>query len=113
MILARCKEELVTAQKKIAELENISLEVDVDKVNKVVYDAECKTIAKLLEEKEQTNMLINQIRRGAEEREKVSELSRELQLQNDAERKYRDEVMHLRLKLDVSSCYSMSSRHSM
>uniref|UniRef100_A0A915BRH1 Uncharacterized protein n=2 Tax=Parascaris univalens TaxID=6257 RepID=A0A915BRH1_PARUN len=158
MILARCKEELVTAQKKIAELENISLEVDVDK------DAECKTIAKLLEEKEQTNMLINQIRRGAEEREKellrekeallssanderrhlaewrekatrldqlvirqnaeliryaqmekrytdifkelederakVSELSRELQLQNDAERKYRDEVMHLRLKLD-------------
>uniref|UniRef100_A0A0M3INZ1 Myosin_tail_1 domain-containing protein n=1 Tax=Ascaris lumbricoides TaxID=6252 RepID=A0A0M3INZ1_ASCLU len=158
MILARCKEELVTAQKKIAELENISLEVDVDK------DAECNTITKLLEEKEQANMMINQIRQEAEEREKellrekeallssaneerrhlaewrekatrldqlvikqnaeliryaeiekrytdilkeldeerakVSELSRELQLQNDDAKKYRDEVMHLRVKLD-------------
>lgn len=37
MVLARCKEELLTAQKKIAELENISLEVDVDKVSRVVY----------------------------------------------------------------------------
>ncbi|VDM44165.1 unnamed protein product [Toxocara canis] len=66
MALTKYKEELLLAHEKLKQLENISVEVEVEK------EADHEVIAKLMSENEESKALISQLKQEAQQREEVS-----------------------------------------